>query len=271
MKNKKKIIAGAIAGAFAVLTVGSFALFSDFDNKSVNGVGGTVELSMSDVVLTNAQNINPGDEDPNAEKEYVPEPGDPLYNPDDPDSPVDIPTTPHEIQFTVSNDGTKSVRTRQTIVVKVSDEDREVLDPTVFSVVDEERVGELTGANVTKTYVDADGNDYNEPSDDTVAIKYVIISDVFDGLNQPGEYGDNAEVEDASTVKEENGAVSKDYTYVLAMAKGAKNEYQNAQVDIDVVVEAMQFRNTTGSDWQVISTSTVSGATAIPVTVVPEI
>ena len=60
-------------------------------------------------------------------------------------------------------------------------------------------------------------------------------------------------------------------SYVLAMAKGAKNEYQNAQVDIDVVVEAMQFRNTTGDDWHVISTSTVSGATSIPVAVVPEV
>ena len=269
MKNKKKIIAGAIAGALAVLTVGSFALFSDFDSKSVNGAGGTVNLSLSTVTLENAQNINPGDEDLDAPKEYVPEPGDPLYNPDDPDSPVDIPTTNHDLTFSVSNNGTKSVRTRQTILIKITKGD-ETLNPDAFYLADDSRAVEISDWDqVSKSYVDADGNEVSSP-EEAEAIKYVIISDVFDGLNNPGEFGDNAEVEDAATVKEDNGEVTKQYTYALAMAKNSKNIYQDAIVDIDVVVEAMQFRNTTGDDWQVISTEHVSGSTGIAVDAVPE-
>lgn len=255
MKHSKKIIVGSLVSAFAILTVGSFAFFSDLATSSVTGKGGSVNVSISDVVLTNSQNINPGDEDPSVEKTYVPQPGDPLYDANNPNAAVKVSTTPHTLSFDITNNGSKSIRTRQTFVLKVS-KDGETLDPRVFSILNSER--EELGSNAEiKSYILSDGSEVASvgENDSVAAIKYQIVSDIFDGV------GENAETENVSTVKENNGTASQAYSYILSMRKNSKNIYQDANVNIDVIVEAMQFRNTTPEDWKVISTSTITGTT----------
>jgi hypothetical protein len=54
---------------------------------------------------------------------------------------------------------------------------------------------------------------------------------------------------------------AKEYTYMLGMAKEATNKYQGASVTVDIIVEAMQYRNTNGlADWEAISTNTITTA-----------
>lgn len=54
---------------------------------------------------------------------------------------------------------------------------------------------------------------------------------------------------------------AREYTYMLGMAKEATNKYQGATVTIDIIVEAMQYRNTDGlADWEKISTNTITTA-----------
>ncbi len=46
---------------------------------------------------------------------------------------------------------------------------------------------------------------------------------------------------------------SKDYTYMLGMYPYTGNEYQGATVQVDVVVEGLQYRNTKGNDdWKIL-------------------
>ena len=255
MKKQKKIIFGSLLSAFAILTIGSFAFFSDFSNSSVTGKGGSVDVSIGDVVMTNSQNINPGDGDPETEKTYIPLPGDPLYDEDNPNTEVNVSTTPHNISFSVENKGSKSVRTRQTFLLKVNNGE-DTLDPRVFSILNTDNE-ELGSNSEVKTYILSNGletSSVNE-DDDVVAIKYQVTSDIFDGV------GENAEIEDLSTVKSFNDVSLRYYNYILSMKKDSKNVYQNATVNIDVIVEAIQFRNTTPDDWQVVSTSTITGTT----------
>lgn len=52
---------------------------------------------------------------------------------------------------------------------------------------------------------------------------------------------------------------AKEYTYMLGMDKASTNKYQGATVTMDVIVEAMQYRNTNGlADWKTISTNTTT-------------
>ena len=55
------------------------------------------------------------------------------------------------------------------------------------------------------------------------------------------------------------------------MLKDASNQYQGADITVDVIVEAMQYRNTESSDWDVITkVEKVYSSADVPVTVVPK-
>jgi hypothetical protein len=251
MNNKKKIV--AIAGTLGVAAVAvagaSLALFTDKTDGNIDGTAGTIDIRLDDLDLSNPDNINPGDSDPDMPKTYVPTEGDPLFDPANPNKEVEISTTEHALTFTITNDGTKSMRTRHTLVVSVKDTQGNYLNADVFSLYEDSK--ELTG----KSYIGADDKEYASvaevPADVTIkAVKYVFTPDVFDG------FGLQAEKEDASTVKSGDKAASKDYTYILAMDKDAKNEYQGAVVMVETLFEGMQFRNTVQDDWKVVSTET---------------
>lgn len=54
---------------------------------------------------------------------------------------------------------------------------------------------------------------------------------------------------------------AREYSYMVGMDKDSTNKYQGATVTIDVIVEAMQYRNTDGlADWKSISTNTITTA-----------
>ena len=317
MEKKKLIIAGSTTAAVAILGLGAFALFSDNAVGGTASKAGTVDVELGDVELENAGNINPGDNDETIPETYIPDPNDPLYKDEDEDGigdPVVIPTTSHDLTFDVSNVGTKSIRTRQTLIVTCEQEidgEKVILDPSYLSLLIERGVelGSIDGLG-TKTYILSDGSEVAEwpiveepeeempevpadpetpvdpenpetpvvpedpetPADPedvpmpaseegedeaeelyVVAIKYQLTPDIFDGV------GDAAEVEELSTVKAVDGVAAKTYTYMLKMAANTPNEYQGATINIDVVLEGMQYRNTGAADWELMSTQSVSG------------
>ena len=320
MEKKKLIIAGSTTAAVAVLGLGAFALFSDNAVGGTASKAGTVDVELGDVELENAGNINPGDNDETIPETYIPDPNDPLYKDEDGDGigdPVVIPTTPHDLTFDGSNVDTKSIRTRQTLIVTCEQEidgEKVILDPSYLSLLIERGVelGSIDGLG-TKTYILSDGSEVaewpivDEPEEDApvvdpetpetpevpedpetpvvpedtetpvvpedpenvpapaleegeepeelyvVAIKYQLTPDIFDGV------GDAAEVEELSTVKAVDGVAAKTYTYMLKMAANTPNEYQGATINIDVVLEGMQYRNTGAADWELMSTQSVSG------------
>lgn len=258
MANKKKIsiIAGATGAAVLAIAGGAFALFTDNSEKATTGTAGTVELEASDLALSNFENINPGDNDPDLPKEYTPTEGDPQFDPENPDKTVPVHTTPHDLTFTIKNNGTKSIRTRHTLVVSVKDVDGNPLDARVFQLYEGE--SELTG----KVYITADGEEItdvaNIPEGTLIkSIRYRFTPDIFDGV------GKAAESEDVSTVKGDGETpASKDYLYRLAMDMETPNSYQGAQLDIEAIFEALQFRNTTKADWEIVSTKVFSAEVA---------
>ena len=101
MKNNKKLaIAGVSALGLAAVGFGAFAFFSDSAEQNTDGTVGTVDVSSKgNLTLSNSGNINPGDEEPGKE------------NRDD--------TTSHELNFGITNDGTKSIVTRNIIDIMV--------------------------------------------------------------------------------------------------------------------------------------------------------
>lgn len=276
MSKKIKLIAGSSVAAAAVLGIGALALFTDNDTEGMNSKAGTVSVDLGDLGLENAGNINPGDNDEDIPDSYIPDPDDPLYDPENPDTPVPVVTTPHDLTFTVANNGTKSIRTRQTLIITckqlvevTSPESEEpemeevTLDPSYLSLLIEEgtEIGSKEGLG-KKVYVMSDESELtpeeyaalDEDSELTVvAIKYQLTPDIFDGV------GESAEIEDVSTVKNEDDVAEKLYTYKLKMDKDTPNAYQGATVSIDVIIEAMQYRNTANSDWETMTTQTVSG------------
>ena len=243
MNKKQKIftIAGASFLSVTAIVGSAFALFSDREAQSTSGVAGTIDITASNLSLSNQGNINPGDNDLDMPKTYVPT--------------VALKTTEHDLTFNIKNDGTKSIRTRHTLVVSVKNEDKSFLDARVFSLRDGET--ELTG----KVYVDKDNKEYTDvtkiPEGTLIkAIKYRFTPDIFDGV------GASAEVETDSTVKAVNGVSSKDYTYKLALDKDTPNEYQGSTLAIESTFEALQYRNTTQDDWSLVSTKTFTTSVA---------
>lgn len=259
MKNKNKIIVLSSTAAAAVLGLGAFALFTDNDTNGMTSKGGTVEVELGDLEMTNPKNINPGDNDEDIPDNYVPDPDDPLYDPENPDKPVDIVTTDHDLTFSVTNNGTKSIRTRHTLIITCKDTEGNPLDPSYlsFKLDETHEIGSEAGLG-HKWYVLDDKTEV-ESLDDVaegrtiVAIKYQMTPDIFDGV------GEAAEVEEGSTVKAEDGVCSKEYLYLFKMDKDTPNTYQGAEISVDVIIEAMQYRNTGAADWEVMSTNTVSG------------
>lgn len=276
MNRNKKIVAavGAAAAAAIAVVSGSLALFTDNAEKAERGIAGNVDIYASDLKLSNPDNINPGDNDPDLPDKYEPKPGDPMYDKRDENGEVDIVTTGHNLTFTIANNGNKSIRTRQTLVLSVKNGDK-YLDARrlqLYEVADDEKTSaekELaTGTENTfdgdngKTYIAEDGTEYTDAASipEGVLIKsirYRVTPDIFDGV------GLQAELEEESTVKGDGQtAVTKDYMYKLALDMETPNEYQGADINIEMMVEALQFRNTTHSDWKLVSTNSFDASIA---------
>lgn len=222
---KKKLIVPAVLFASALGMGTAFAVFSGGDKSDFVAEFGTVEIGIEDINLTNADKISPGNGDRN--------------NPD-----KSIGNTDHNFEFTINNKGNKSIRTRYTIVLsalnsgKVLDASQMMLSKGGDEIADKE-------------YLDIRGKSVSASSGEVAAVKYTIEGDIFDGFGKDILDGGDAEKEGVSGGVEEdkNGDVKKSYSFDFALLRTAKNEYQNADIHIDVVAEAMQYRNTKDSDF----------------------
>lgn len=230
-KNKKIVlITCSVASALVILGASTLALFTARTDSNFTAKAGTVTVELKDLDLTNKENINPGDNDPSVSKEAV-------------------GCTPHAFSYDVYNTGNKSIRTRQTIILTAdkAGTSLETLDARYLALFKD--ANEIS----SKTYVLSDNSEVSSISDTSKtvkAVKYVFISDVFDGKGVSTEDKGDAEKESSSTVKQNDaGNVTKKYTYDFSLLKEAGNEYQGCDISIDVNIEAMQYRNTTDSDW----------------------
>ena len=253
MNNAKKglIIGGISMSAIAIIGISSLALFTAKTDSDT--------AAKAEITLTNAQNVNPGDNDPNV--------------PDDANE-----GTEHSVIYTVSNLGTKSVKTRQTIVITCDEagKSEKLLDARYLALF-------KAGAELTKkSYVASTGEEYDSleafetslssDTEDSVeketsdnggtpyikAIKYIFYADSFDGFGLDIKKGGNAEKEDGFSVvsaasDEENAPVEKEYSFDLALMREANNDYQGTDITVEVLVEAMQYRNTEDVDWEAIT------------------
>ena len=228
-KKRIAIIAGAAVAALAVTAAGVLATFTDNAVVTQTAQAGSVDISVSELKLTNANNINPGDHD--------------IYMPDDPNDPRNAGTE-HDITFTVTNLGTKSIKTRHVIRIALENEN---LDPSVFMINE-------NGAEIENSirYIEtANGlvpsNEFNAATHGkATAVVYYIIENVLDGAGTPlsadGMSG-IAEVENAEQT------TSIPYKYNFGMDHKATMEYEKCKINISLEIQAMQYRNTTGSDW----------------------
>lgn len=280
-KNKKiAAIVGATAAAGVAIIGGTLALFTDSADRNTGGYEGNVDIVASDLTLSYPDNINPGDNDPDLPKTYTPKPGDPLYDPNTPDATAPVTTTEHNLEFDITNNGNKSIRTRHTLVVSVKDVNGNYLDARKLQLYeaaadeDTDPTNELAyGVDTSgglsdngKVYIDTDNKEYGKLTDIPEgalikAIRYRFTPDVFDGV------GLQAELEDLSTVKGDGEtAATKHYLYKLACDMETPNEYQGATVTIEATFEALQFRNTTHQDWSVVSQKTFNATIATSTT-----
>ena len=255
--KKNKIIIGSSVAALTIIGMGAFAFFSDNAEDNVAGTVGTVDVSVSEggaLDLSNKENINPGDE----------------KNPYDPENPG--ATTPHKLSFGVQNDGTKSIRTRNIIDIIVTSADGDNLDPTIFAL------SEKDDQNVNhelSTLVDLDVTKFTYVNDnDQTVLRYIITGASLNGEAGKLEDADIAAddvVRDSVAVLDEDVVNAVMYDYYLSMegyladedgvVVDALDAYQGATVQINLEVQAMQYRNTTGNDvdgdWVTVLTDTV--------------
>lgn len=150
-------------------------------------------------------------------------------------------TVPFE--FSIVNTGNKLMQIRETVSIKASKDGNPLnfSDPEAheFLLVDEE------GNEVAVDKRTVEGNE----------VKYVIESgQILDGnasIN-PRETAENRKVED-------EGVLNADRTkraYTLKFRNGTDNEWQNADVEVDYLVEGRQFLNN-DSTWEALQSETV--------------
>lgn len=232
--NKKKIaiISTSTFAAAALLTAGAFATFSDTAVIKTDATAGTVDIDVTGLKLTNSNNINPGDHD--------------IYLPSNPDDPRNTGTE-HKLSFRVDNKGTKSIKTRHVLTVSIEDQ---ALDPSMLMFT--ENGQEIP--NSTKYIVTENGDvraaDYDaQKHGKALAIRYYIIENILDGVGEPLSADGLTGVAEVENAVQTTGA---DYCYDFGMSHLATNEYCSCKIDIELEVQAMQYRNTTGSDWAVL-------------------
>lgn len=245
MTSKKRLALTLVAVAItvAMIVTTSFALFTDFATDDTTATAGTVDVLLENLDLTNPDNINPGDQGGDDT------PSDPTDN-----SGEKEPGTPHDLTFDVTNNGNKSIRTRNVIFISCYEEVAGVKtykDPSKFAIEEKNASGvwkALTPASYIyeattspSTYLEADTLAAVPAGKKVVGIKYIAAGKIFDGVGTGAETGDsNITAADKTTFT---------YNYRLAMDKTALNDYQGVKVDIEVLVQALQFRNTDGTEW----------------------
>ncbi len=210
--NNKKV--GALAGvlSLALVAAGSLAFFTDRANLSAEGKAGTVKVEHIDnlIKLTDAEGkkiLNPGDQ--------------------------------RVVKFTTENQGNKSIDVRTTLK----------LTSSVAMTGDTENQSEFDLYKATDVELSQDGMGYvpktgakplatKTVSGDRMTITYNLPEFVLNGNSTLGN--------DIETETEAKGDKFV-HDYVLVFKGAAGNDFQNADVKLEVLTEAKQHRNTNGT------------------------
>lgn len=163
-----------------------------------------------------------------------------------------------DMSYTIQNDGNKSVDVRERIVVKssVAMDTANQAEFEIYAASDVEQ--DTNGAYVPKTGATPIATDADRVvSTDDTSITYQLSEYTLNGT------GVGAETEPGIT------ETSKDSSYVLVFDREAKNAFQGASVNVELVAEAKQHRNTGSDTWDVVSTDSIT-AGGESIEVVPE-
>ena len=218
MKFNKKVGAAGLACITALTMVGSLAYFSDNAVTSAQGTAGTVALAMdSDINFLDAQGmdiLNPGDM--------------------------------RDASFEITNMGNKSIDVRTTIALTVESEH---YDLTFSGDADAQSEFDLYKASDVEL---VEGKGYMpKEGAKPIATKEVngnVITYTIADYSLNGNSDEYDEVESIDGVD----AFKSDYDYVLVFKGEAGNEWQDAVVSMDVIVEAKQHENT-GAGWEIVA------------------
>lgn len=234
MKNKQKLLAGiSIACAFAIVIGGVFAFFSDTANLTESIKVGNVDISVDgDLFHSNGlNNLNPGDNDPDLTTDHR-------------------PGTDHELSFTVTNNGNKSVITRT--VIEVSglrvDGTTVLTEAELMNLILSEKAN-ITAQTTADTIASSDTGKQTEvvrltPTGYSDNKLVYVISHSTDILNGTGDDAETeANVNSNSLVKTFDIGLDADTSAEL---------YESATITLTVKVEAMQYRNTSDAEWDTI-------------------
>lgn len=250
MTKKKKIaiIASTLLAGASLTTASVFAFFIESKDTNTNSIAGNVDISISNLDISNKQNFNPGDENPETQ----------------------LPTghrngTEHKLTYTVTNDGNKSVATRSVIDITVSTPNNTPMDPSVFNLY-QTKDGKTTAIKIEnakddsirngvilgqRLYVLNDGTVVKDKPTDISTIKslrYIVLGPNLNGVGEAAEIETNAVSNEANV------------SYAVALDYETGNEYQGCPVTFDVSVQAIQYRNTNAGDWSTIYTDHINSS-----------
>ena len=242
VSKKIGITLAVLSVSAAAIAAGTLAMFNAQTESSVIAAAGTVQIELSEVELSNFKNINPGDNDPMVPKGAS-------------------RGTPHKVSYSVTNMGTKSIQTRQTIILTATPNGskKDLIDARYLKLFDGKKELE------DKTYILSNGKEVTKLKEGhkVIAVKYTFFSDSFNGSENAyvvqREDPDSEETyyiieredgsDDAFVVADDNGDVSQSYEFDFCLEDAAPNEYQGAKFNIYVAVEALQYRNSVEEDW----------------------
>lgn len=152
-----------------------------------------------------------------------------------------------DLSYSIENAGNKSIDVRERLVVH-SSVAMDTADQAEFEIYKASDVEpDSNGAYKPKAGASPVATDADRiVSSDSKSITYNIDEYTLNGV------GTAAETEAGIT------EASKDSAYVLVFKGGADNDFQDADVTVDLIAEAKQHRNTGDDTWDVISTETVT-------------
>ena len=221
--NKKSaLVCAGVAGALVLGA--SMAYFTDYAVTSAEGTAGTVAIALdSEINLLDANGmdiLNPGDQRDGA--------------------------------FTVTNMGNKSIDVRETIALTALDREG---NPMAFT-------GDAESQSEFDLYLRSDveevpGEGFKPMAGaKPLAVKEIngnVITYTLPEYSLNGNADEYAEVETIEGVD----AFAKENDFVLVFKGEAGNDWQAAEITVDVIVEAKQHENT-GAGWDIVAQEQVS-------------
>ena len=238
MKNKKKLISAlSIVCAIALIFTGAFAFFSDSATLTQTSKVGEVDINVEGGLFhsNRLNNLNPGDNDPDVPRN-------------------NRPGTDHELSLEVDNLGNKSIIFRTLIEVSATKKDgtaftaEELMSiilsekQNVTTVTNQNNIS-LNDADKYTTITRLESTGYNDDK-----LIYIIGGTTENGntyvLNGTGNAAElESGVNRTSTVQ----------TIDIGLDKNISSDaFEGANIVFSVIVQAMQYRNTSDADWETI-------------------